>query len=126
LVEDQILVRSTTKRQLESLGYRVLDFASAAEALPTLRSEPDLALLITDVVLAGASGRELAEELSKARPGLSILFISGYTEDIVLRHGIELGVVNFLPKPFNVTELAHAVRRALEARPRARDFSAEV
>ena len=81
-----------------SLG-RVLDFASAAEALPTLRSEPNLAMLITDVVLVGASGRELAEELSKARPGLCILFISGYTEGVVLRHGIELGEVNFYPSP---------------------------
>ena len=123
LVEDQILVRSTTKRQLESLGYRVLDFASAAEALPTLRSEPNLAMLITDVVLTGASGRELAEEFSKARPGLCILFISGYTEDVVLRHGIELGEVNFLSKPFTVTELAHAVRRALDARTRSRTLT---
>jgi PAS domain S-box-containing protein len=114
LVEDQDLVRNTTRRQLESLGYRVLAFASAAEALPTLISEGNLSLLITDVVLLGVSGRELAEQMSHARPSLSVLFISGYTEDVVLRHGIELGEVQFLAKPFNVAELARAVRSALD------------
>jgi PAS domain S-box-containing protein len=119
LVEDQALVRATTQRQLESLGYRVMAFEGATQALPTLLQERELSLLITDVVLAGSSGRELAEQLSKSRPGLSVLFISGYTEDIVLRQGVELGEVNFLSKPFNVNELGRAVRRALEA-PTAR------
>ncbi len=118
LVEDQALVRATTQRQLESLGYRVMAFESVAEALPALLLERDLSLLVTDVVLAGGSGRELAEQLLQARPGLAVLFISGYTEDVVLRHGIELGEVNFLAKPFNVSELAHAVRRILDTRAR--------
>jgi len=116
LVEDQALVRGTTKRQLESIGYRVLDFASSEEALPVLLQRSDLKLLITDLVLAGGSGRELAERLSRTRPDLRVLFISGYTEDVVLRHGIELGEVHFLAKPFNVAELARAVRRVLDAR----------
>ena len=115
LVEDQDLVRATTKRQLESLGYHVIDFSTAEEALPALRYTQNLALLVADVVLAGSSGRELAEQLSIARPGLRIMFISGYTEDVVLRHGIELGEVSFLAKPFNIAELAQAVRRALDA-----------
>jgi PAS domain S-box-containing protein len=115
LIEDQALVRATTQRQLESLGYRVLAFEGAAQALPVLLQERGLSLLITDVVLAGTSGRELAEELSQSRPDLSVLFISGYTEDVVLRQGVELGEVNFLSKPFNVNELARAVRRALDA-----------
>ena len=116
LVEDQALVRATTQRQLQSLGYRVLAFEGAAQALPSLLREPNLSLLITDVVLAGSSGRELAEQVSQSRPDLSVLFISGYTEDVVLRQGVELGQVNFLPKPFNVGELARAVRRVLDAR----------
>jgi two-component system cell cycle sensor histidine kinase/response regulator CckA len=120
LVEDQALVRATTKRQLESLGYHVTDFSSAEEALPSLRYAANLALLVADVVLAGSSGRELAEQLSIARPGLRVMFISGYTEDVVLRHGIELGEVSFLAKPFNVAELAQAVRRALDAPARER------
>jgi CheY-like chemotaxis protein len=119
LVEDQPLVRATTKRQLESLGYEVTDFASAEEALPALRYAPNLAMLVADVVLAGTSGRELAEQLTIARPGLRVMFISGYTEDVVLRHGIELGEVSFLAKPFNIAELAQAVRRALDAPGRA-------
>jgi len=82
-------------------------------------------------VLAGGSGRELAEELSESRPELSVLFISGYTEDVVLRQGVELGEVNFLSKPFNVNELARAVRRALDTpasraiRPAARMAEAQ-
>jgi two-component system, cell cycle sensor histidine kinase and response regulator CckA len=126
LVEDQVLVRATTKRQLESLGYQVTDFSSAEEALPALRYAPNLALLVADVVLAGSSGRELAEELSIARPGLRVMFISGYTEDVVLRHGIELGEVSFLAKPFNIAELAQAVRRALDAPPRERAASSPI
>jgi PAS domain S-box-containing protein len=124
LVEDQELVRATTKRQLESLGYQVTDFSSAEEALPALRYAPNLALLVADVVLAGSSGRELAEQLSIARPGLRVMFISGYTEDVVLRHGIELGQVSFLAKPFNISELAQAVRRALDAPARERNPNA--
>ncbi|HWZ89342.1 MAG TPA: ATP-binding protein, partial [Polyangiaceae bacterium] len=120
LVEDQPLVRATTKRQLESLGYDVADFSSAEEALPALRYAPNVAMLVADVVLAGTSGRELAEQLTIARPGLRVMFISGYTEDVVLRHGIELGEVSFLAKPFNIAELAQAVRRALDAPGRAR------
>jgi len=116
LVEDQGLVRATTQRQLERLGYRVLSFEDAERALPTLLRERDLSLLITDVVLPGSSGRELAEQLSKSRPDLSVVFISGYTEDVVLRQGVELGEVNLLFKPFNARELAHAVRRAIDAR----------
>ena len=118
LVEDQELVRATTKRQLEGLGYDVLAFESASDALPVLLKETDVALLLTDVVLTGASGRELAEVLANSRPDLSVVFMSGYTEDVVLRHGIELGEVSFLSKPFNTAELAEAVRRALDARPR--------
>ena len=116
LVEDQALVRATTQRQLESLGYRVVAFEGAEQALPTLLRERSLSLLVTDVVLAGTSGRELVEQLSGSRSDLAVLFISGYTEDVVLRQGLALGEVNFLFKPFNVHELAHAVRRALDAR----------
>lgn len=119
LVEDQALVRGTTQRQLEGLGYQVMSFESADEALPALLREPGVALLLTDVVLTGTSGRELAEVLHTSRPELSIVFMSGYTEDVVLRHGIELGEVTFLSKPFNTAELAQAVRRALDSRTRA-------
>jgi PAS domain S-box-containing protein len=114
LVEDQALVRATTQRQLESLGYRVIAFEGAERALPNLLRERELSLLITDVVLAGSSGRELAQRIWQARPNLAVLFISGYTEDVVLRQGVALGEVNFLFKPFNVHELAFAVRRAID------------
>jgi signal transduction histidine kinase/ActR/RegA family two-component response regulator len=119
LVEDQPLVRNATKRQLESLGYRVLDFPSAEQA----RAELDgriaaVSLLLTDVVLSGDSGRRLAEGLRQKRPDLNVLFMSGYTEDVVIRHGVELGEVGFLQKPFSTDQLGQAVRRALDSAPR--------
>jgi signal transduction histidine kinase/ActR/RegA family two-component response regulator len=116
LVEDQALVRSATKRQLESLGYNVLDFASAEQAQAQLNGRlAQIDLLVTDVVLSGDSGRVLAEALRQRRPELNVLFMSGYTEDVVIRHGVELGAVAFLQKPFSAEQLGHAVRRALDA-----------
>jgi two-component system, cell cycle sensor histidine kinase and response regulator CckA len=119
LVEDQPLVRHATKRQLESLGYRVLDFPSAEQARAELDGRiATVSLLLTDVVLSGDSGRRLAEGLRQRRPDLNVLFMSGYTEDVVIRHGVELGEVGFLQKPFSTDQLGQAVRRALDAAPR--------
>jgi signal transduction histidine kinase/ActR/RegA family two-component response regulator len=116
LVEDQPLVRHATKRQLESLGYRVLDFASAELAQAGLNAQlGGISLLLTDVVLSGESGRSLAESLRQRRHDLNVLFMSGYTEDVVIRHGVELGAVAFLQKPFSVEQLGQAVRRALDS-----------
>ena len=74
-------------------------------------------LLLTDVVMPGGSGRELAESLLGVRPELRVIFMSGYTSDVVLRRGVVEEAVRFLPKPFSPSALAHAVRRALDARP---------
>ncbi len=84
VVEDQVQVRATTKRELESLGYRVLEFSSAEQALAAL-SAGSLAvdLLLTDVVLPGKSGRQLGDELALLRAGLRVVFMSGYTDDVI-------------------------------------------
>ncbi len=119
LVEDDRLVRETITRQLETLGYRVQAFAGAEAALSSLPRVLDaIDLVITDVVLAGTSGRTLAEALWALRPALQVVFISGYTDDVVLRHGIERGAVFLLEKPFTIAQLGEMVRRALDAPPR--------
>jgi PAS domain S-box-containing protein len=115
LVEDQVQVRATTKRELESLGYRVLEFSSAEQALTALsKASVAIDLLLTDVVLPGKSGRQLDDELGEARRGLRVVFMSGYTDDVILRHGLALGKVHFLKKPFSLADLAFVVRRVLD------------
>jgi CheY-like chemotaxis protein len=118
LVEDEAAVRDVTRAQLESLGYRVLSCANAAEALVVAGgyTEP-LHLLLTDVVMPGMNGRELAERLVPSRPGLRVLFTSGYGEDVVSRHGVLEPGMLLLQKPYALQRLASLVREALGAQP---------
>jgi signal transduction histidine kinase/ActR/RegA family two-component response regulator/HAMP domain-containing protein len=116
LVEDDATVRELTARMLGERGYRVLQAASAAEAIECAeRHGGALDLLLTDVVMPGGSGRELAETLTARQPGLAVLFMSGYAPDVVLRQGVAQESAAFLSKPFSEDELGHAVRRALSA-----------
>jgi PAS domain S-box-containing protein len=114
LVEDEAAVREVTREQLESLGYRVLACADAAEALAACagHAEP-LHLLLTDVVMPGMNGRELAERLTQGRPGLRVLYTSGYGEDVIARHGVLEPGVLLLQKPYALPKLAGLVRTAL-------------
>ncbi len=116
LVEDETTVRDVTREQLESLGYRVLSCANAAEALVVAagHAEP-LHLLLTDVVMPGMNGRELAARLTQSRPGLRVLFTSGYGEDVISRHGVLEPGVLLLQKPYALPKLAGLVRTALSA-----------
>jgi CheY-like chemotaxis protein len=116
LVEDEPLVRANTERQLMLLGYNVVVAASGVEALKLYDDgfRPDL--LLTDVIMAGGmNGRELAERLAKLSPGLRVLFMSGYTSGVLANtgSGIPEGT-HFLGKPFRRSQLAKAVREALE------------
>ena len=114
LVEDEAAVREVTREQLESLGYRVLSCADAAEALAACAGRADpLHLLLTDVVMPGMNGRELAERLTRGRPGLRVLYTSGYGEDVIARHGVLEPGVLLLQKPYPLTKLAGLVRTAL-------------
>ncbi len=116
LVEDEEGVRSLAWRALTESGYRVLVAASGAEALALLETRPErVDLLATDVVMPGMSGRELAETLQARRPGLPVLYLSGYTDDSVLRHGVLADEVAFLQKPFSGRALATRVRALLDA-----------
>ena len=110
------MVRSYVAGQLAALGYRVVSAADGHEALAILRGDAAIDLLLTDVVMPGMGGRELAARLEAARPGLRVLFTSGYTEDEVLRRGIHAHHERFGPKPYAPHELLAHVRGALDAR----------
>ncbi len=115
LVEDDPMVLETTQAMLEELGYLVDSATCPDEALAFIHhtdQPPDL--LLTDVVLPGMNGRELAEHLLAFYPQMRVVFTSGYTEDDVLRRGVAAEKVHFLPKPFSPTRLAQILREAIE------------
>ena len=116
LVEDVEGLRKLTKRMLESAGYTVLTAANGEEALLLLeRYEKPLHLMVTDVVMPGMSGRTLAERFDAIRPGMKVLYMSGYTDDVVVRHGVLDKGMPFLGKPFAVVELTRKVREVLDS-----------
>ena len=114
LVEDERAVARLAESLLRRLGYRVLTAASAADAMTAaLAFEGTIDLVLTDVVMPGASGRVLIEELRMARPGIRTLYMSGYPADSIVRYGVEEGKVHFLQKPFTMSTLARKVREVL-------------
>jgi signal transduction histidine kinase/ligand-binding sensor domain-containing protein/ActR/RegA family two-component response regulator len=116
LVEDEMAVRTLASRVLTRGGYKVLAADSGAAAIAIAKAyEGEIDLLVTDVVMPGMSGRELAERLVPTRIGMRVLFASGYTEDAILRHGVTSEAVSFLAKPFTPDELIRKVQFALES-----------
>ncbi|RZJ25912.1 MAG: response regulator [Haliea sp.] len=114
LVEDDALVRRYAHEQLTALGYRVIETPNGARALELLRSDGLIHLLFTDVVMPGLSGRQLADQARVLRPGLKVLYTSGYTENAVMHHGRLDQGVQLLTKPYRREELARRVRGALD------------
>jgi len=115
LVEDETFLREVTGEILESAGYRVLKTRNAAEALSVFSEcKAIVRLLLTDVVLPGQNGRDLANDLRSVSPKLKIIFISGYPENVVTRHGIQGDGMFYLPKPFSLQSLTRKVRQVLE------------
>jgi CheY-like chemotaxis protein len=115
IVEDEAGLRRLAGRILIELGYRVLVAASAQAAFDVARDEPEIHLLFTDVVLSGGvNGRELAEMLTAARPGLKVLYASGYSQDIMVERGEILPGLHFLAKPYAREALAEAIRAVLD------------
>jgi len=115
IVEDDPEVRAVVVRHVGSMGYRLLEAADAAEALAIMERAEPIDLLFTDVVLPGGmSGRELAEEAQRRRPGLKVLFTSGYTSSAIVHHGRLDEGVDLLSKPYKRAELAVKLREVLE------------
>jgi two-component system, cell cycle sensor histidine kinase and response regulator CckA len=115
LVEDEPTVRSVAERALTRHGYKVVTADNGEDALEIIGLGEPIELLISDVVMPGMDGPTMVREARKSRPDLKILFMSGYAEE-QLRKSIDIENVNFLPKPFSVTDLAAAARRAIGAK----------
>jgi two-component system, cell cycle sensor histidine kinase and response regulator CckA len=115
LVEDETPVRAVTFLLLESLGYQVLEAANAEEALLLVQSggQGKIDLLLTDVIMPGKSGLELADALRSRDPGLKVLLQSGYTREVVFHHGVVKAEIAFLKKPFSLDALAKKLQEVL-------------
>ena len=118
LVEDEASVRSVTSRILTGLGYRVLQAQDGNEALEIARNSNGngIDLLLTDLVMPKMGGRELAETAVIARPGLKVLFSTGYTDDMVLHHKLIEREVKLILKPFSRESLARKIREVLDGK----------
>jgi PAS domain S-box-containing protein len=116
LVEDEEQVRTILQEILDGLGYRVLAASNGEEALLISEDfEHDIKLMITDVVMPHMSGRELAERVQLLRPTLPVLFMSGYTDDAIVRHGLLDEKLHFIQKPFDSATVARKVRAVLDS-----------
>ncbi|MEO8056359.1 MAG: ATP-binding protein [Acidobacteriota bacterium] len=117
LVEDEIAVRNLVRSALTTSGYAVLDAGSGEEAISAARAHGGpVHLLLTDVVMPGMNGRELAARVVVEHPETRVMFMSGYTDDVIARHGVLEAGTDFLEKPFAPSQVAARVRAALDRR----------
>ena len=123
VVEDQSEVRAFAVRALAAHGYRVLDAVDGPQALALSgQYAGPIHVLLTDVVLPGINGRELADRLKAARPQVVVLYTSGYTDDVIAHRGVLDRNMAFIPKPYTAEELAAKVREVLTGGSKARSF----
>jgi CheY-like chemotaxis protein len=114
LVEDEDSVLKLGKRLLESLGYQVVTAPGPEEAIQIVTGYAgDINLMITDVVMPGMNGRDLANTIRAIRPGLRCLYMSGYTADVIASRGVLEEGVPFIQKPFSLDALASKVHELL-------------
>ena len=116
VVEDDEQIRNLSRTILTARGYSVLVAENGGHAL-TLAAEHESAihLMLTDVIMPGMSGRELADRLNAAHPAMRVLYVSGYTDEMIAHHGVLEPGVAFLQKPFTPGDLAQRVRDVLDA-----------
>lgn len=119
VAEDQSHVRQCVKTMLTNLGYHMLEAEDGQTAL-TVASHHDapIHLLLTDIVMPGINGHQLFEQLAAIRPGLKVLYMSGYPSEVITKQGILTHGVNFISKPFSMGELSRKIKQALGARPK--------
>ena len=114
VVEDDERVRHVSVDALRGLGYTVVQASDGNQGLAALAIQPRVDLLFTDVVMPDLNGRQLADQARAARPGLKVLFTTGYTRNAIVHNGTLDADVDFLPKPFTVEQLARKVRWVLD------------
>jgi len=120
LVEDELGVRQLVREMLHRLGYKIHEASNGADAVRIFAQHQNtIDLLLTDVIMPQMSGRDLAERLKALQPLLKVLYISGYTDDMLAHHGVLESNVYLLQKPFAPDELAKKLREVLDA-PAAR------
>ncbi len=118
LVDDEPQVVSLVREMLVRDGYTVLGASGGAEALELIKNNPDKAidLLLTDIVMPEVNGRELADKVRALRPGLKVLYMSGFMKETILKYyGISIAGIPFLQKPFTREMLGNKVREVLDA-----------
>jgi CheY-like chemotaxis protein len=115
VVEDEDAVRTVVRISLERHGYKVLEANCGADAVRQAETHPGaIHLLVSDVVMPAMGGRQLLEAVRRHRPGLRVLFMSGYTDDAVLLHGVVDATDAFIQKPFTPLGLAEKVRQVID------------
>jgi two-component system, cell cycle sensor histidine kinase and response regulator CckA len=116
VVEDDSAVRLLARLSLERQGYRVLEAGNPEEAVSIAGDYTDpVHLLLTDVIMPGSEGLPLIQRLRASRPELPVLYMSGYTDDTIVQHGVLEDGIPFLQKPFTPRGLAQKVREVLDA-----------
>jgi len=117
-VEDAASVRMVTRQVLERFGYVVLEAPNGETALRlAAKHHGPIHLLLTDVVMPGLSGRQLAEQLAELRPDMKVLYASGYADQAIVHHGILDSGIAYLQKPFTPEALGRRVRQVLDSLP---------
>src|SRR5581483_9791363 len=115
LLEDEDMVRTLTRQILESAGYAVMEASRGEEAIDLAQRNGGIDLLLTDVVMPEMSGKEVADHIFAVRPSLKILFMSGYTDEAIVHHGVLDENVEFIQKPFTLAALTKKVRDVLDS-----------
>nr|WP_169727487.1 ATP-binding protein [Granulosicoccus antarcticus] len=113
LVEDGTMVRNILREGLEAYGYKVLEAQDVADGVRLAAENGKIDLLLTDVIMPEMNGRELYEKVVVLQPSISVLFISGYTDDVIVDQGILEEGVNFLHKPFSIAKLVQKVKSCI-------------